>query len=247
LGSRVSSCFGFREPALRGDFGSSSLCHAPRPRLNPLAHQLGLQAPHLRHLPPPRRVRQPRARQGERQGQTVAASAAQRRACSAAPTMRLRTTRTTKTARKIAQMTTRFRTRPLRTRPTQTPRAQPILVRPTTLRRRGRPRSRRSQGGEPQLHQLRTDSSNSLSPMHLERWKSTCGATIIPRMLPSVVLASSGKQMDLELNVLLPQSHVAEEGVMVSVQEWFCRMLDLRQPPWGDSTSWANNVRQRPR
>ena len=237
MGSRDSSCVGVWEPALRGDFGSSSLCHAPRPRLNPLAHQLGLQAPHLRHLPPPRRVRQPRARQGERQGQTVAASAAQRRACSAAPTMRLRTTRTTKTARKIAPMTTRFRTRPLRTRPTQTPRAQPR-----------RPRPRRSQGGEPQLHQLRPASSTSLSPMHLERWKSTCGATIIPRMLPRVVLASSGKQMDLELNVLLPQSRVAEEGVMVSVQEWFCRLLDLRQPLWGRCLPTAKTkVRQRPR
>jgi hypothetical protein len=53
-------------------------------------------------------------------------------------------------------------------------------------------------------------------------------------MLPRVVLASSGKQMDLELNVLLPQSRVAEEGVMVSVQEWFCRLLDLRQPLWGE-------------
>ena len=66
-------------------------------------------------------------------------------------------------------------------------------------------------------------------------------------MLPNVVLASSGKQMDLELRVLLPQPRVAEEGDMVSVQEWFCRLLDLRQPPWGDDTSWANTFRQRPR
>ena len=47
--------------------------------------------------------------------------------------------------------------------------------------------------------------------------------------------------------IVAADRRVAEEGDMVRVQERFCRLPDLRQPPWGSSDKQQLSNKRQPR